>query len=42
MGTDAAPLDIGPGVADILKTILEATANDNGAFIGPGQERIPW
>jgi NAD(P)-dependent dehydrogenase (short-subunit alcohol dehydrogenase family) len=42
MGTGAAPLPIEPGVADILKTIREATGSDNGAFIGPGQERIPW
>ena len=42
MGTDAAPIEIGPGVADILKTIDQATAKDNGAFIGPGQEPVPW
>jgi len=42
MGTDAAPIEIGPGVADILKSIDQATASDNGAFIGPGQERVPW
>lgn len=42
MGTDAAPLAIEPGVADVLKTIREATGKDNGAFIGPGQEQIPW
>ena len=42
MGTDAAPLELGAGAADILKTIREATGSDNGAFIGPGQERLPW
>ncbi len=42
MGSSAAPLEIGAGVADILKTIDQATERDNGAFIGPGQERIPW
>ena len=42
MGTDAAPLGLEAGAADMLKTILEATESDNGAFIGPGQERIPW
>jgi len=42
MGTDAAPMELEEGAADILKTILTATTEDNGAFIGPGQERVPW
>ena len=42
MGTAAAPLDLEAGAADILKTILTTTAEENGAFIGPGQERVPW
>ena len=42
MGTGAATLELGAGVGDILKTIEEATSSDNGAFIGPGQERLPW
>jgi NAD(P)-dependent dehydrogenase (short-subunit alcohol dehydrogenase family) len=42
MGTDAAPLGLKEGAADVLKTILTATPEDNGAFIGPGQERVPW
>jgi NAD(P)-dependent dehydrogenase (short-subunit alcohol dehydrogenase family) len=42
MGTDAAPLEVGAGVGDMLKTIQEATESDNGAFIGPGQEPVPW
>jgi len=42
MGTSAAPTSPETAAADLLNTIRTATPADNGAFLGPGREPIPW
>lgn len=42
MGGGGAPLKLGPASAEVLRIALEATAAENGAFLGPGGKRLPY
>jgi NAD(P)-dependent dehydrogenase (short-subunit alcohol dehydrogenase family) len=42
MGGRKAPLDVAPAAEEVLRLALAAEPGDNGAFLGPGSERLPW
>jgi len=42
MGGNAAPLEVRPAAEELLRVILEAGPEDNGAFKGPGGKNLPW
>jgi NAD(P)-dependent dehydrogenase (short-subunit alcohol dehydrogenase family) len=42
MGGPAAPLAVRPAAEEVLRVALEAKAGDNGGFLGPGSEPLPW
>jgi len=42
LGGDHAPLALGPATAEVLRVVLAAGPEDNGAFLGPGGKRLPY
>ena len=42
MGGEQAPLEIRPAAEELLRIILEAGPEENGAFKGPGGTNLPW
>lgn len=42
MGGSEAPLEIGAAAEEMLRVMLEAGPEDNGAFKGPGGKNLPW
>lgn len=42
MGGAGARTSLREGTAEVLRVALGATADDNGAFLGPGSEHLPY
>ena len=42
MGGSMAPLPLGPASEEVLRIVLEATPDQNGAFLGPGGKVLPF
>ena len=42
MGGTQAPLELRPAAEELLRVILEAGPEENGAFKGPGGTDLPW
>ncbi len=42
MGGGAAPLELGPATAEVLRLALETPRRQNGSFLGPGGRRLDY
>jgi NAD(P)-dependent dehydrogenase (short-subunit alcohol dehydrogenase family) len=42
MAGERAPLELQPAAEELLRIVLEAGAEDNGSFKGPGGKNLPW
>jgi len=42
MGGDGAPTTVEESARDLLATLQSLAPEDNGRFLGPGREEIPW